>query len=107
MSDETVINCSSKSSNNGKTVINTGSSSGTVINSCSAFSAKLRTAVNTGNTGGSSAAAMRFSENDVIAGRYLVNRKINRNSGEADIFEVQDLQENNTVKALKLFRRKD
>ena len=105
---KTVINCSSKSSsNNDKTVINTGSSSGTVINSGSAFSAKLRTAVNTGNTGNSSAAAMRFSENDVIAGRYLVNRKINRNSGEADIFEVQDLQENNTVKALKLFRRKD
>ena len=105
---KTVINCSSKSSsNNDKTVINTGSSSGTVINSGSAFSAKLRTAVNTGNTGNSSAVAMRFSENDVIAGRYLVNRKINRNSGEADIFEVQDLQENNTVKALKLFRRKD
>ena len=106
MSDETVINDSDRG-NNGKTVINTGSSSGTVINSGSAFSAKLRTAVNAGNTGNSSAGAMRFSENDVIAGRYLINRKINRNSGEADIFEVKDLQENNTVKALKLFRRKD
>ncbi|MBQ4488636.1 MAG: serine/threonine protein kinase, partial [Ruminobacter sp.] len=39
--------------------------------------------------------------------RYQVISRINRNSGEADIYKVADLQDNDAVKALKLFHRRD
>lgn len=88
----------------GETIIN-NDNNGTVINEGNAFSSKLRTAVNTAadNTG----SVKGFNTDDVVAQRYRVIGIISRNSGEADIYKVLDLNDGNAVKVLKLFRRQN
>ncbi len=75
----------------------------TVLNQEALKEHSLRTVVNNND----SHPVSLFTTGSIIDNRYQVISRINRNSGEADIYKVADLQDKDTVKALKLFHRRD
>ncbi|MBQ4488869.1 MAG: hypothetical protein II944_06185, partial [Ruminobacter sp.] len=75
----------------------------TVLNQEALKEHSLRTVVNNN----ASHPVSLFTTGSIIDNRYQVISRINRNSGEADIYKVADLQDNDAVKALKLFHRRD
>ena len=76
----------------------------TILNTGATTEDSLRTVI---NDNGSQKPVSLFTTGSIIDNRYQVISRINRNSGEADIYKVADLQDNDAVKALKLFHRRD
>ncbi|MBQ4488865.1 MAG: hypothetical protein II944_06165, partial [Ruminobacter sp.] len=76
----------------------------TILNTGATTEDSLRTVVNNNY---SQKPVSLFTTGSIIDNRYQVISRINRNSGEADIYKVADLQDNDAVKALKLFHRRD
>ena len=76
----------------------------TILNTGATTEDSLRTVI---NDNGSQNPVSLFTTGSIIDNRYQVISRINRNSGEADIYKVADLQDNDAVKALKLFHRRD
>ena len=76
----------------------------TILNNGATTEDSLRTVVNNNY---SQKPVSLFTTGSIIDNRYQVISRINRNSGEADIYKVADLQDNDAVKALKLFHRRD
>ena len=67
------------------------------------FSRKLKTVINNDADGD----FRIFADGDIIDERYQVLHIINQVSGEAVLYKVLDLRNNDEIKVLKMYRRKD